>query len=353
MVFMLAVLLSRHQFGVWPAIYASLLSFLVYNFFFIPPLYTFTVAEPYELLALVIFLVVAIVTSAMAGRVRDQATCRRESGPRHAPALRVHASAFGPRDAANGSRRRPRRRFMRVSARPVVVLLAARRRSCSDRLLAAGRRARYRGHDGGALGLQHAEPAGADTGTLPIIPWYFVPLRIGDEDPRRASGSRRTRATPPFDSEVARLARYASPSRPPPRWSGRACARDGSSQDGDRNGARAQHAAGVDLPRFPDASVLHSWRSDQPDRATATSLTPPAQADLLGADQEESEDLDRMVRNLLAITRIDAGALELRRDWIDLARNCPSAWPAPRGGVARATHRHRDAVRTSIGSRRR
>ena len=25
-----------------------------------------------------------------------------------------------------------------------------------------------------------------------------------------------------------------------------------------------------------------------------------------------------MVRNLLAITRIDAGALELRRDWIDL-----------------------------------
>ena len=25
----------------------------------------------------------------------------------------------------------------------------------------------------------HIEPAGADTGTLPIIPWYFVPLRIG------------------------------------------------------------------------------------------------------------------------------------------------------------------------------
>ena len=25
----------------------------------------------------------------------------------------------------------------------------------------------------------HVEPAGADTATLPIIPWYFVPLRIG------------------------------------------------------------------------------------------------------------------------------------------------------------------------------
>ena len=34
--------------------------------------------------------------------------------------------------------------------------------------------------------------------------------------------------------------------------------------------------------------------------------------------KQETESLDEMVRNLLAITRIDAGALELRRDWIDL-----------------------------------
>ena len=61
------------SFGIWPAIYASVLSFLVYNFFFIPPLYTFTIAEPYELLALLIFLVVAVISSALAGRVREQA----------------------------------------------------------------------------------------------------------------------------------------------------------------------------------------------------------------------------------------------------------------------------------------
>ncbi|MGA7021978.1 MAG: DUF4118 domain-containing protein, partial [Pseudolabrys sp.] len=72
-VFLLAVLVTAMSFGIWPAIYASVLSFLVYNFFFIPPIYTFTIAEPYELLALVIFLVVAVVSSAMAGRVREQA----------------------------------------------------------------------------------------------------------------------------------------------------------------------------------------------------------------------------------------------------------------------------------------
>ena len=74
MLFLVAVLLIAVNFGIWPAIYASGLSFLVYNFFFIPPLYTFTIAEPYELLALVIFLIVAVITSALAGRVREQAT---------------------------------------------------------------------------------------------------------------------------------------------------------------------------------------------------------------------------------------------------------------------------------------
>ena len=73
MVFLLAVLVTAMSFGIWPAIYASVLSFLVYNFFFIPPIYTFTIAEPYELLALVIFLVVAVISSALAGRVREQA----------------------------------------------------------------------------------------------------------------------------------------------------------------------------------------------------------------------------------------------------------------------------------------
>jgi two-component system sensor histidine kinase KdpD len=40
--------------------------------------------------------------------------------------------------------------------------------------------------------------------------------------------------------------------------------------------------------------------------------------DLLSQIKTEAESLDEMVRNLLAITRIDAGALEVRRDWIDL-----------------------------------
>jgi two-component system sensor histidine kinase KdpD len=45
MVFLTAVLVTAVSFGMAPAIYASLLSFLVYNFFFIPPLYNFSISR--------------------------------------------------------------------------------------------------------------------------------------------------------------------------------------------------------------------------------------------------------------------------------------------------------------------
>ncbi|MEI9899942.1 MAG: DUF4118 domain-containing protein [Hyphomicrobium sp.] len=55
MIFLLAVVFSAVTFGIWPAVFASVISFLAYNVFFIKPIYTFTVAEPHELLALLSF----------------------------------------------------------------------------------------------------------------------------------------------------------------------------------------------------------------------------------------------------------------------------------------------------------
>ncbi len=78
MVFLLAVLVCAERFGLWPAIVASFLSFLAFNFFFIPPVYTFTIAEPQELLSLLVFLVVAVLTGSLAGRVHDQTLAVRD-----------------------------------------------------------------------------------------------------------------------------------------------------------------------------------------------------------------------------------------------------------------------------------
>jgi two-component system sensor histidine kinase KdpD len=47
-------------------------------------------------------------------------------------------------------------------------------------------------------------------------------------------------------------------------------------------------------------------------------LPEAARRDLLAQVKDEAEHLDGMVRNLLAMTRLEAGGLELRRDWIDI-----------------------------------
>jgi two-component system sensor histidine kinase KdpD len=59
--------------GLWASLFASLLSVLSYNFFFLEPLYTFTIADPENVFALFFFAVVAFVASNLAARVRGQA----------------------------------------------------------------------------------------------------------------------------------------------------------------------------------------------------------------------------------------------------------------------------------------
>ena len=72
MIFLAAVIICAVRVGVRSAVAAALLSFFAYDFFFIPPLYQFTVAEPQEFFALVVFLSVAAGVGWLAGRARDQ-----------------------------------------------------------------------------------------------------------------------------------------------------------------------------------------------------------------------------------------------------------------------------------------
>ena len=55
LVFLTAVLASAVTYGLWPALFACLVSVLAYNFFFLPPLYTFTIADPENVVALFFF----------------------------------------------------------------------------------------------------------------------------------------------------------------------------------------------------------------------------------------------------------------------------------------------------------
>ena len=77
LVFLASVLVSAVAYGLWPALFASALSVLAFNFFFLPPLYTFTISDPENVVALFFFLVVALIASNLTANVRRQAMVAR------------------------------------------------------------------------------------------------------------------------------------------------------------------------------------------------------------------------------------------------------------------------------------
>lgn len=315
MIFLLAVVFSAVTFGIWPAVYASVLSFLAYNLFFIEPLYTFTVAKPHELLALFVFLAVAMVISTLTGRVREQASqavSRMRATRRLYEFTRRLAgiAAFEDiPDAAAGA-------IHAGLERPCVILLE---KGGEPELAAAWPPLGSIGTaetSAARWALKHDEPAGSDTATLPAVGWLFLPLKTArgvlgvvglgqGEDGGRLDPEARTLFETLAEQTAAALDR-ASLSREMVQ------ARGAAETERVRNTLLASISHDF---RTPLASILGSATSllDFDDR-----LEPDTKKQLLGEIKAEAEGLDEMVRNLLSMTRIDAGALEVRKDWVDM-----------------------------------
>jgi two-component system, OmpR family, sensor histidine kinase KdpD len=73
LVFLTAIVGIAVRFGLWPSLFASVVSSLCYNFFFMEPYYTFTIADPTNVTAFAFFTLVAVVVSNVAARARTQA----------------------------------------------------------------------------------------------------------------------------------------------------------------------------------------------------------------------------------------------------------------------------------------
>jgi len=71
--FLIAVLVSALRWGAGASIYAALLSILAYDFLFVNPVHTFVIASSQDVLALLAFLVVAVLTSNLMERIRTHA----------------------------------------------------------------------------------------------------------------------------------------------------------------------------------------------------------------------------------------------------------------------------------------
>jgi two-component system sensor histidine kinase KdpD len=73
LVFLTVIVGIAVRFGLWPSLFASVVSALCYNFFFTEPYYTFNISDPRDVAAVVFFTIVSIVVSNVASRARTLA----------------------------------------------------------------------------------------------------------------------------------------------------------------------------------------------------------------------------------------------------------------------------------------
>src|ERR1700730_5098714 len=76
--YLVPVIIAATRWGIWPATLASIASMAEADFFFFPPIFSFQVEDPQEVMDLLLFLVVALVSSNLASRLRQETeTLRR------------------------------------------------------------------------------------------------------------------------------------------------------------------------------------------------------------------------------------------------------------------------------------
>ena len=113
MVFLAAVVAASATWGLRVALFTSVLSFLVWNFFFIPPLYQLTIDEPRDVVAILLFLGVGGACGAL-GQPRAQGGAARRAAAWRGCAASVRSAA------AWASRPPSPRCWRRSPARPLA-----------------------------------------------------------------------------------------------------------------------------------------------------------------------------------------------------------------------------------------
>ncbi len=316
MIFLAAVLFCSVRFGTRAAVIASLASLVAYNFFFIQPIYTFTIAQPQELFALLIFLAVSVLTGSLAGRVRDQ----RESVLKNAEvtqSLYDYSRKLSGASSADDVFWAAAAHLHATFGGRIVLLVAE-----ADDLKLRAAWPPDAQLDAGALSAarwaqQKKEPAGWGTGTLPSVGYQFRPLVVArgpiavcgfephsPDRPITAEDERTLTAI--LDQTAIALDRSLLASE---------AVKAASMQENEKVRDALLDSLSHDL-RTPLSSIAGAATSL---RALGDKMTAAERLELLSSIEEETARLSRFVANLLDMSRIEAGGLKVNRDLVDVA----------------------------------
>ncbi|MDA8050339.1 MAG: sensor histidine kinase KdpD [Rhodospirillales bacterium] len=315
-VFLAAVLASALRGGLWPSLLACLASVLAFNFFFLPPLYTFTIADPDNFVGLLLFTIVALIASQLAARVRDQAVVARARA-RTSEELYGFSRKLAVAVTLDDLLWATCRQIARMLKVHVVLLLPENERLVvragfppEDRLDEADLAA-------ATWSWKHNRPAGRGADTLPGAKRLFVPIETGrgvlgvvgmDRDaPGPLLGPDERRLLDSLAGQAAlAIERVMLASD---------LARARLTAETERLRTALLTSISHDL-RTPLATILGSVTSLT---AHGSALDQRTSAELLDLIREEAERLNRFIGNLLDMTRLEAGSLQPIRVPIDIA----------------------------------
>ena len=314
MIFLAAVLVCAMTLGSLAAILAALISFFAYNFFFIEPLYTFTVAEPHELFALIIFLLVAILTGGLTGRVREQSDAARKRVTTIQALYDISRKLSATAGLEDVLYVVAYQAASSVKGQALVLMakdgdIEIRGSYPPEDTLGPAEAAAAR------WSLRHGEISGWRTGTLPNAQYRFYPMRTsrGIVGVVAIAPLERTPLSAEDERVLVALLDQAAIAIERILLADAAVASEASAEK-ERLRAALLSSISHDL-RTPLASIVGSITSL---RRYGERMPADARADLLAAIEEEAERLTRFVSNLLDMTRLETGSLDLRRDLVDL-----------------------------------
>jgi two-component system sensor histidine kinase KdpD len=316
MVYLLGIVLVAARSGRGPSIFASLASVALFDFFFVPPYLTFAVTDTRYVVTFAVMLVVAAVISTLTVRIRQQAeTARRRE--RRTAALYEMARELASLRRLEDLLGTAVRHVAEVFASEVAILLP----DGEGRLvLRAGSMAAAPDDPSeravSAWVFDRREMAGQGTGTLPGARALYLPLVASREpvgvlavrsaDPAALVAPEQLHLLETFAAQTALAAERALLA--------------------ERAEAAQLRVESERLRNTLLSSVSHDLRTPLATITGAASslldesgdLDPGGRRELLQAIHEESDRLNRLVNNLLDMTRLESGAVQLRKDWQSL-----------------------------------
>jgi two-component system sensor histidine kinase KdpD len=304
--YLTAVILLGLFVGQGPILLAATLSALTWNFLFIPPIFTFRVDKFEDGLMLGIFFVTALVTGRLTGRLRAQERDQRQREQRAIALYQLTRAIAAARSADE---------VLRNAAAQVQELFGARLAIFTGDLAQPGRlvvhpAASYVADEKeqgvAAWAFRNHRNAGRFTDTLPAAEGFYLPLRAGEN----CVGVMGVKPPPEATLAVSQrelLESFATQI---------ALALDRERLRMSEEAARLSRES-EKLHRTLLDGVSHELKT--PLAVIAAAAENLTDAPLVEEIRTAVQRLQRLVNNLLDMTRLEAGELRLRRDWCDPA----------------------------------